>query len=560
MLSMFVMRIFALFFLTILLIDVPAGAQTAPSVAQAIDAAPTTQPAFHRTDLLGPTYTSHVHGIQFRAPLGSAQSDKPQAPDSIVEFDQDQYNWQLKAWSSRLETSLPLTVHKDQFGNSKDGVMEITLANIKQQSPDAQVLRDEVIYVGRVRVGMLAVRYETATHDRRYTQQAIIEAPDADNRLYYFLDLTGPGKPQSEPDDVVNPAEKLAFDTFGQVVDSVVLLDRSGIVEFQKESLYGTMGLFVLWNGNNYEMVRTAIAPEEYRRIISDNQDVGYEHIVETFEPNGKSPEESTLKIGVRTTMMPTPLRRWDTETWMYCSADRKHEHWKTSVRCTDNKGQLIDSFSQVGMSDEETHAYSIQPEQNADGSLLPGDESVDKPMGPLGQGNVDIETRRTLEVTTTHQNAQLNPFHMQTPVFYIPQAFSFLLPQILPLKPKSYMFATFVANTPQNSSAASSGNVMPRYVSVLPVQQVKFRGQEFDAIPVTDKVTLDGPVTTIYLGTQGKFLGSTTTVTDGDKTNIVEVVPTDSDTLGHIWNRPDLTAPNEPAGDVDNVLPPPKQ
>jgi hypothetical protein len=243
----------------------------------------------------------------------------------------------------------------------------------------------------------------------------------------------------------------------------------------------------------------------------------------------------------------------------MYSSADRKHEHWKTAAQCTDSRGRIIDSFSQVGVSDEQTRAFSIQPQANADGSLLPAQDANDKPMGPLGQGNVDIETRRTLEVSTTHQRAQLNPFHMDVPVFYVPQAFSFLLPQILPLKPKTYMFATFVPNNPQNSSAvSSSGNVMPRYVEVLPIQHVTFRGQDFDAIAITDKITLDGPVTTVYVSMDGKFLGSTTTVTDADKTTTVEVVPTDSETLGHIWNRPDLSAPNAPAGDGDTVLPPP--
>jgi hypothetical protein len=94
--------------------------------------------------------------------------------------------------------------------------------------------------------------------------------------------------------------------------------------------------------------------------------------------------------------------------------------------------------------------------------------------------------------------------------------------------------------------------------VEVLPIQHVKFRGQEFDAIPVTDKITLDGPVTTIYLSVAGKFLGSTTTVANGDKTTLVEVVPTDSETLGHIWNRPDLSAPDVPANDTGTVFPAP--
>jgi hypothetical protein len=552
------MRWLAGTFLLVFALPFFARAQTAPA-----GPAPSTQPSIHKTDLLGPKFTSHLHGIEFRPPLNCTRIDKT-APDSIVEFDRDDYDWQLKVWSVRLERSLSLSVHKDQFGTERDGVMEITLANIKRQSPDAEMLRDEVINVGRARVGMIAVRYETAAHDRRFTQQAIVEAPDADDRLYYFLDLTGPGKPRLEANDVVNPAEKLAYDTFGQVVDSIVLLDRTNLVDFQRQSLYGTMGLFVLWNADNSAMVKSALVPEQYQRIIKDGQDVGYQHVVEEFEPNTKSPESSILKIGVRCHMAAAPSQAsrgqallWDTETWMFSSADRKHEHWKTAARCTDGRGRLIDSFSQVGVSDEQTKAFAIEPRQSPDGSLLPEEsENNSKRGGPLGQGNVDIATRRTLEVNTTHQSTQFNPFHLDVPVFYVPQAFSFLLPGILPLKPKSYMFATFVPNTPDSAPAAAVGNVMARYVEVLPIRHVKFRGQDFDAVPITDKITLDGPVTTDYLSIDGKFLGSTAAFPAGDQTTTLEIVPTDVQTLGHIWNRPDLSAPNEPAPDTDNVLP----
>jgi len=549
------MRFTAIFSLSISLIFSLAMGQTVPSAppsspptshAAAPEDAPDTQPSIHATDLLGPIFSSQVHGISFRPPLNSVRIDKS-APDSIVEYDLDAYNWQLKAWSVRLQRSLPLTIHKDQFGDPQDGVMEVTLANIKQQSPDVQVLRNEVITVGRVRVGMLAVRYETAAHDRRFTQQAIFEAPDADHRLYYFLDLTGPGKPELEPDDITNPAEKLAFDTFKQVVDSTVLLDRSAIADFQKQSLYASMGLFVIWTGNNYAMLRNGITPDQYRRVLGDGQDIGYEHIVENFEPNDRSPEESILRIGVISHMANTPGRTWDTQTWMFSSVDRAHEHWKTAARCTDPRAQILDSYSQVGVSDEQTKAYALQPAENPDGSLLPEGETAAQPAGPLGQGNVDIETRRSLEVTTTHGNMQLNPFRIDTPAFYIPQAFSFILPELLPPKPKTYMFATFVASTPQNSSASTPGDVMARYLEVLPAQHVTFHGQDFDAIPVTDKITLDGPITTTYLNDQGKFLGSTTTVPDGDKSTTIEVIPSDSETIGHIWNQPDLTAPAAP-------------
>jgi len=557
------MRWFTGIFLLVFAVPLIARAQTAPA-----GPTPATEPSVPKTDLLGPKFTSHVHGIEFQPPLNCTRIDKT-APDSIVEFDRDDYNWQLKVWSARLERSLSLSVHKDQFGTERDGVMEITLANIKRQSPDVEVLRDEVINVGRVRVGMIAVRYETAAHDRRFTQQAIVEAPDADDRLYYFLDLTGPGKPRLEANDVVNPAEKLAYDTFGQVVDSIVLLDRTNLVDFQRQSLYGTMGLFVLWTADNSAMVRSALLPEQYQRIIKDGQDVGYEHVVEEFEPNTKSPESSILKIGVRSHLSsrqssgqalgsPGQPLYWDTETWMFSSADRKHEHWKTAARCTDERGRLIDSFSQVGVSDEQTKAFAIEPRATPDGSLLP-QEGANNTLrsGPLGQGNVDIENRRTLEVNTTHQTTQLNPFHLDVPVFYVPQAFGFLLPEILPLKPKTYMFATFVPNNPDSSPSAAIGNVMARYVEVLPIRHIKFRGQEFDAVPITDKITLDGPVTTFYLSIDGKFLGSTASIPAGDLTTTLEVVPTDAQTLGHIWNRPDLSAPNEPLPPQDdNPLP----
>jgi hypothetical protein len=516
------------------------------------DSTPATQPSIHKTDLLGPKFSSQVHGIEFRPPADCVQIDKATA-DTIVEFDRDDYNWQMKAWSVRLERSLPLSVHKDQYGREQDGVMEITLANIKQQTPSEEVLRNEVINVGRVRVGMIAVRYENAQHDRRFTQEAIIEAPDADDKLYYFLDLSGPGKPQSEPDDIINPAEKLAHDTFSEVVDSVKLLDRTNIVQYQNQALFSSMGLFVIWNANHYAMIRSALIPEQYQRIIRDGQDVGYQHIVEEFEPNAKSPEESIIRIGVRSRMTPAPQQQWDTETWMISSADRKHEHWKTAARGTDNKGQLIDSFSQVGTSDEQTKAFAIDTTPDANnGSLDPQHDNNALHRGPLGQGNVDLATRRTLEATTTHQKTELSPFKLDVPPFYVPQAMSYLLPELLPLKPKTYMFATFVPTTPTNSGMTSGGNVMSRYMEVLPVQHIKFRDQEFDAIPVTDKLTLEGALTTYYLSPEGKFLGSTSTFTEGDKTTLIEVVPTDTQTLGHIWNRPDLSRPNEPAGADD--------
>jgi hypothetical protein len=550
------MRLFPLFFAAFLSLPLIARAQT-PSTAPSTE--PSADADLHKTDLVGPVFTSHAHGIEFRPPLNCVKVDKAQ-PDSIVEFDRADYDWRLNVWTVNLQQSLPLSIHKDQYGATQDGVMEITLARIKQQTPNAEVVRNELINVGKIRVGMIAVRYETATHERRFTQQAIIEPPDADDRLYYFFDLTGPGKPQYEADDVINPAEKLAFDTFAEVIDSIRLLDRSSIVEYQRQALYDTRELFVLWGGEHSLLVKSGLVAEQYQRIIKDDQDVGYQHITEEFQPNMKDSTASMVKVAVRTWMSPTPLQQWNTNTVMFSSADLKHEHWETTSQCTDARGKIIDTLSQIGASDQATEAVQLQPKENPGGSLLPQEprDRDDEFGGPLGQGNVDLEIRRSLEVRTTHRGVELNPFRIETPPFYIPQAFSFILPNILPLKPKTYMFATFVPNSPQNTSANNLGNVMARYVEVLPIQQVNFRGQTFDAAPITDKITLEGPVTTYYLGLDGKFVGSTTTYTDGDKSTTVEVIPSDSQTIEHIWSHPDLSAPAEPAADGggDYVLP----
>jgi hypothetical protein len=65
----------------------------------------------------------------------------------------------------------------------------------------------------------------------------------------------------------------------------------------------------------------------------------------------------------------------------------------------------------------------------------------------------------------------------------------------------------------------------------------------------MTDKITLEGSPTTYFISPEGKFLGSTSTFPEGDHTTTVEVVPTDSQTLQHIWLRPDLSRPQEQPG-----------
>src|ERR1700722_5366985 len=128
---MFQTRWISLFFLAILRVSISARGQvsTAPADAPATQPDSQTAPDLHKTDLLGPKFTSHAHGIEFCPPSDSTQVDST-TPDSIVEFDRDDHDWRFRVWSTTLQRSLPLSIHKDQFGNPQDGVMEVTLANI----------------------------------------------------------------------------------------------------------------------------------------------------------------------------------------------------------------------------------------------------------------------------------------------------------------------------------------------------------------------------------------------------------------------------------------------
>jgi hypothetical protein len=417
-------------------------------------------------------------------------------------------------------------------------MMEITIDQLKQALPQARVLRNEVIDVGKT--GMLSLRYETATKDRRLTQHAIFDASDANDQLYYCLELNSPGKPMAEPDDVENPGERLAYSTFAQVVDSVTLLNRTGVKEDQDERLTRAQALEVRWTGSDFETIRSALIPEQWQRIVRDGTDIGYSYIVEEFDDKAKPIESAMMRIGVRTRLKLSPNVQWDSASWYKSSLDRKREIWTFQGQATNPRGDVIDSLTQIGNTNEAAKIVTLRPPPGA--------------VAPVGQPpDKEIENVRSLSVITTHGTAQLAPLNQDTPQFYLASAYSYLLPSIVPLdRQTGYMWAVFVPSTPTYSAdvgrTSAGGHIMSRYIDVLSPQQITFNGRTFDAIVVNDRLTLDGAVTSNYFDSDGKFLGSSSTIKNGDKTTVLEIIPTDNKTLESIWLRPDLSRPGEVA------------
>jgi hypothetical protein len=127
-------------------------------------------------------------------------------------------------------------------------------------------------------------------------------------------------------------------------------------------------------------------------------------------------------------------------------------------------------------------------------------------------------------------KNQSTEPFVQQLPVFYIQQALAHLLPRIVPRnEPAKYMFATYVPD---------KRAVMARYVDVGVEQEVTLGGKQVMAIPVADRIGLEGAVTTHYVSAAGQYLGS------ASPDSKIEILPSDAATLEQLWKNVDLSRP----------------
>jgi hypothetical protein len=85
----------------------------------------------------------------------------------------------------------------------------------------------------------------------------------------------------------------------------------------------------------------------------------------------------------------------------------------------------------------------------------------------------------------------------------------------------------------------------MLRYLDVGAEQEVTLGGRPLRAVPITDRVTLEGAVTTHYVDRKGNWLGSQNRVIDAqNKPSVITILPTDEATLLALWKDANLTRP----------------
>ncbi|HEX8324289.1 MAG TPA: hypothetical protein VF595_10285 [Tepidisphaeraceae bacterium] len=476
---------------------------------------------------LGPRFTGPFD-VSFK-PFVDAKQVERQSTGEIVRMARADKNWLLTFSRAELGDASPLKDSRRADGQVQAGYLSTAINKLRSSDPATDVLRNEIIELGDMRIGVLAA----LTHEQNkpvLLQQALMEITPT---LYYTLVMICP----IEGNDAhKSPAAREAGAVFKGVLDSIERVDLSALKQDQDQRLFRTRGLFAQWNANKLSSV---LVPERYLRYKRDGRDVGYAYIVEqpaSALPRKDRPETpvdpataSGLRVGTRSRTLAEGGKVLDVESWMYVSHDRRHEVWSKLTVLNDPAGRTekekANWFSEVGASD-------LNREREFDRNLTHDDlkEADQKSKtDPKAQAFREVDRYRLL-VRNEGRSAVAQPLERVLPPFYLPQAMTAMLPRLVPLdNPTGYLFAVFNSESRQ---------VMMRYVDVSPEQDVKLDGRVERAVGVSERLGTGGSVTTHYFGSKGAYLGS---VNNDSK---LEILPTDAETLRALWKDANLKAP----------------
>ncbi|MDB5329279.1 MAG: hypothetical protein JWP03_430 [Phycisphaerales bacterium] len=537
---------------------VAADAPALPAPAVPVQKAPTvltTRPDSADAVELGDIYESQSGGVSFRPPASVRMIDNLNSK-FIAEWADPQRDWTLKLSRMVLEKNTPLASIKNEVtGMPVEGLLDTTVKRLQAALPGGKVLRQDLTNIrdggkfddkhpeAKNNVGLIAIRYNEAGK-RRLAQQAIIQS---DYRIFYLLSFVTPGSNASDDNAPEDAAERLAVDTFSRMLDSLRLLDRTAIKEDQDARLYRTRALLV--NLTPARLQSALKQDEQWVRIIKGGKDVGYSYITEETADQIPRPlkaeelkagvkEKDLIKhngtgvlIGVRARMIVDGVRsdktkgpiQSDSASWYFASADRKHEDFSRLTITDDHKAPKKGFLSEAGSSDRRVIRML---DREAAQQHIRG--SQDDPNQPP----VSFHDEYTLNVTQNVGTGAAEPFERKLPPWYVPQAVGHLLPRLLPLRqPKSYMFATYISDARE---------VMTRYMDVLPEQDINFGGGHYRAIPINDRLGLEGSITVHYMSPEGSYIGSE------NKDQKIVMLPTNKTTLEHIWQDANLTRPEK--------------
>ena len=182
---------------------------------------------------------------------------------------------------------------------------------------------------------------------------------------------------------------------FQKVLDSVHLVDTSKIREEQEKRLYATRAFLT---NLTPAKLRRAVVPEQWFRILVNGKDVGYTYVMEQLAGGLPQPDADLIKraregkltddeksrpfllpkmtpgedilVGIKSRLLIKGPRanktfgpiQTDSESWLFATADRKHEDWSRLIVQHDET-RPKDAFSEeLGTSDQ--HLVGSRPER----------------------------------------------------------------------------------------------------------------------------------------------------------------------------------------------------
>jgi len=501
-------------------------------------------------DQLGTPFMSLAAGISIRPPAGMTLVKRVVGEDEIVQYTDEKRQWLFKVSRIMLGKPSPLESWSEMIPDPKNdlgpkiklthqGMLESAAQQFQMDMGTAEILRQDVVNIADLPVGRIAARYNSGPDTARLTQRALIQAGE---QLYYSVEFTSPAPREGEVS--LDPKVKAAVDTFSQVLDSVKLLDQRQIMQDHDERLFRTRALLV---NLTEEKFRAALRPEQWLLITRDGKPLGYTYAVERVAsdiprtgqglnlPKGNA---DGVLIGVRSRTIPQTDQQLDAETWQWMSFDRKHEVWSNlaiiltpdPVDKTKQRKERIGEFGSSDATMERIRDRGLEPgEKRADGST---DEK---------QPQVRQQEIYTLNVTPINRSGENQAVTRQLPPYYIPQAMGTLLPRLVAKNEgKTYLVAAYVSDRHE---------VLKRYIDVGTEKQVTLGDRTFRAVPVNDRIGLEGALTTHYISPKGDYLGS-----ESKESGII-VIASDGPTIERLFAKPDLTLPGEVTGQPADAL-----
>lgn len=481
-------------------------------------------------DLLGEPYENPVAGIAFRPPAGLSAVRATDA-ESIAEFNSDDGRWLLKVTKAKLSKPMPLQTVKEK-GAERIGLLDFTVSDIKSNLGSPQFMRNQVINVGPNSVGIVVVRFNIGT-EKFLRQQALFQSSES---LYYVFNLTTPAAKAGRPED--DPGERRAALAFKDMIDTIQLLDRSWIKQDQVNRLFRTRALFTVWSDKNGKALKDAILPEQWLRVIRDGKDVGYTYIVEEalegrdIKDNPGRAFDGVL-ISVRTRMIDKGAQV-DLGSQMFVSLDRRHEDWAHVINLVKNKGQADEDKQQSIEYGFSQHKLIRRLDEKG---LVPIPEAGKRDNPPVRE--IDSYKLSVVRPARSRNTPLAKPEYYTPSPWYIPQGVGAMLPRLLPVnRPVTYLFQSYVSEQQE---------VVHRYVDVGFEKEVTLRAPApaerlvtAKAVPISDRIRLEGSPTVHYMSVDGKYLGSY------NEEAKVTILPSSAEELKKIWKDPNLNKQEE--------------